>query len=688
MDEEKRVTAGKAPTGDDTNIHINTGTDTDASAVPTEAELQARAQALLEEVDTESRFRKYSGWWEKLVVVLSLVWCVFQLYYTTIGTMEAITLRAYHTLFLLVFCFMMYPAFKKENRKRKLPTVFDFALIAVSIFVFGYFILNYSRISINGGFLNDFEIALGVVAIVLTFLAGRRAAGGLFWLALIFLAYDFLGRFIPGTLGHGGFTLSRLSGHMFWSSQGLFGSGVGVSATYIFTFVLFGAFLTHSGFTRFINNISSALVGRSAGGSAKVAVVANGLMGMINGTATAIVACTGSIVIPMMRKEGYDKDYAAAIVASAATGGQFCPPIMGAVAFLMAEFLGVSYGVVAIAAITPAALFYFGMMMDVHFQAKRTGLKGISKENLPKVREVLKEDGHLILPLVSLLGIMFIGYTPLFACVVSIFVTIGASWLRKHTRMGWRKIVDACVEGVRGAIGTGVCCIVIGIIVGTVSLTGLGLKFGFLMLQFVGPGELVKCGIMVALMATILGMGVPGIAAFVIITSVACPVMLQIGCDPIPAYLFCLMYASLSNITPPVAISAYVASGIAGSNFTKTGWLAVRVGLAGFLIPFFFLVNPVLLIGCAPVGTSVLTIIRAIAGAAAGIFMLSSGTEGWLLTRSSWWERALCFAGALLLIDTGLVTDLIGLGCMAAVLAVQSVRKRKCITSGTKGDEL
>lgn len=627
-------------------------------------------------VDTESRMRTYDGRWGTLIVVLSLIWCVFQLYFTTVGAIDAITMRAYHTLFLLLFCFILYPSHKKENRRRTLPPVWDLALMAVSVAVLGYFIFNYSRISMSGGFLTSFEIALGVVAIVLTFVAGRRAAGGLFWLALLFLAYNLLGRYIPGTLGHGGFSLSRLSGHMFWSSQGLFGSGVGVSATYIFTFVLFGAFLSVSGFTNFINRLSGALVGGSVGGSAKVSVVANGLMGMINGTATAIVACTGPIVMPMMNKEGYSKEYSAAVVAAAATGGQFCPPIMGAVAFLMAEFLGVSYAVVAVAAIVPAALYYFGMLLCVHFQARRMGLTGISRENLPKVGAVLREDGHLLLPLVSLLGLMFLGYTPLFACVISIFVTVAASWLRKHTRMDWRKIVRACTEGACGAVGTGVCCLVIGIIVGTVSLTGLGLKFGFLMLQFVGAGELLKCGLIVAVMATILGMGVPGIAAFVIITSVAAPVMLQIGCDPVPAYLFCLMYASLSNITPPVAISAYVASGIADSRFTKTAWLSMRVGLAGFLIPFFFLLNPALLLGCAPAGTAAFTVIRSIVGAALGVYLLSAGTEGWLVTRSRWWEQIICLVGALALIDASVVTDLVGLGCFGIVLILQLIRRR------------
>ncbi|MGI6694720.1 MAG: TRAP transporter permease [Christensenellales bacterium] len=653
-----------------------------AAAELSQEELQNKAQALLEEVDTESRFRKYKGGWDKLIVVFSLIWVVFQLYFTTIGTMEAITFRAYHVLFLMLYCFMIYPAYKKENRKRKLPSIFDFVCMAAAIFVFGYLILNYTRISLSGGYLSNFEIYLSVAAVVLTFLAGRRAAGGLFWLALIFLAYNFLGRYIPGTLGHGGFSLKRLSGHMFWSSQGLFGAGVGVSATYIFTFVLFGAFLSHSGFSNFINDLSLGLVGQYSGGSGKVAVVANGLMGMISGTATAIVAMTGSLVIPMMKKSGYSKEFSAGVVAAAATGGQFCPPVMGAVAFLMAEFLGVSYAVVALAAVMPAALFYGSMLCSVHFQARRSGLKGISKENLPQVREVLKKNGHLLLPIVSLLGFMFMGYTPLFACVVSIFVTIAASWIRKETRMGLNKIIAACVEGARSAVATGVCCIVIGIIVGTVSLTGLGLKFGFLMLKVVGPGELLKAGIMVAIMSTILGMGVPGIAAFVIITSVAIPVMLEVGCAPIPAYLFCLMYASLSNITPPVAISAYVASGIADSNFTKSGWIAVRVGLAGFLIPFFFLMSPELLIGSAPVGTSVLTIVRVIAGAAIGVFMLSSGAEGWLLCRSNWVERILCLVGALLLIDSGSLTDIAGLVCLGAVIAMQFSRKRNIDATG------
>ena len=642
----------------------------------------AKAQSLLEKVDKESKTRTYRGVFALIMTVFSIIWVIFQLYFNTLGFMDAISFRAWHAMFLLLYCFILYPAFKKENRRRTLPGVIDFILIGASLFAFLYFVCNYQRITLSGGYVTQGENIIGVIAIALGFIAAYRAAGGLVWLAALFMAYNFLGRYIPGSLGHAGFSVNRIVGHMFWSSQGLFSAGIGVSTTYIFVFILFGAFLAKSGFTNFINNFSLALVGRTAGGPAKVGVIACGLMGMINGSAVAIVATTGTIAIPMMRKAGYTKDFSAAVIAAAASGGQYCPPVMGAVAFLMAEFLGVSYSVVLLAAIVPAALYYIGLLLAVHFQARRSGLKGLSPENIPGALGVLKKEGYLIAPLVSLLLFMGIGFTPLFACIISIFVTIAASWIRSETRMGIKKIIAACEDGARGAVSVGVCCVIIGIIVGTVSLTGLGLKFGYLMLKVVDlvPAhyaqlKILTAAFMIAVMSTILGMGVPGIAAFVIVTAVAIPVMLQVGCSPIPAYLFCLYYASLSNITPPVAISAYVAAGIADSNQNKTGWLAVRVGLSGFLLPFYFLINPVLLIGAAPEGISSLTVIRSVIGAALGIFALASGTEGWLVKGSRWFERALCIAASLLLIDPGLATDLAGIALLLIVFVIQFIRK-------------
>ncbi len=528
----------------------------------------------------------------------------------------------------------------------------------------------------TGGFVTDFENIVGLVAIILVFLAAWRAAGGLVWLSLVFILYNFLGRMIPGTLGHGGFSLSRITGHMFWGSQGIFGSGIGVAATYIFVFILFGAFLNSSGFSRLVNNLSLSLVGRTAGGPAKVSVVVSGFLGMINGSAVANVATTGIVTIPMMKDAGYKKEFAAGVEAAASTGGQFLPPVMGAVAFLMAEYIGESYAVVALAAAVPAVLYYFGLLMAVHFEAKRMGLKGLDRGNIPDAWEVLKNQGHLMAPLVSLLGLMVLGYTPLYACVVSIFVVIASSWIRRHTRMGPRAIIKACEDGVRGVISVGVSCVIIGIIVGTVSLTGLGLKFGYLMLKVVGPGELIKAGVMVAIMSIILGMGVPGIAAYVIVTAVAVPVMVQVGAIPLAAHLFCLIYASLSNITPPVAMSVYVASGIADSDFKKTGIQAVLVGLSGFLLPFFFLVNPILLLGAAPEGTGIIQTVIAISGAALGIYFLASGTQGWYIRRSGIIERIASVLIGLLLIHPAGGTDAAGVG-IAVLLTVYQLYRNK-----------
>ncbi|NMA48601.1 MAG: TRAP transporter fused permease subunit, partial [Tissierellia bacterium] len=345
----------------------------------------------------------------------------------------------------------------------------------------------------------------------------------------------------------------------------------------------------------------------------------------------------------------------------ASTGGQFLPPVMGAVAFLMAEYLGVSYSVVALAAAVPAVLYYLGLILSVHFEAKKMGLHGLNQESIPNAFKVLKKDGHLLSPVFSLLILMIMGYTPLFACVASIFVTIITSYIRKHTRMDISMIIRACEDGVRGSIGVGVSCIIIGLIIGSVSLTGLGLKFGFLMLKMVGPGELIKAGIMVAIMSIILGMGVPGIAAYVIVTAVAVPVLIKVGADPIAAHLFCLIYASLSNITPPVAISVYVAAGIAKSDFVKSSIQAVLVGLSGFILPFFFLLNPILLLGVAKEGVSVMQIGIAIAGAAIGIYFLSAGTIGWYIKRSNIIERFIFIVIGLLLIHPQEGTDLVGI---------------------------
>lgn len=639
--------------------------------------VEERAQKLLEEKEAEARTRSYDGIFGGLLVVLLTGWAVFQLYVNTIGVMNAMNLRMWHCMFLLVFTFLLYPTYKKERKKRVLPPIWDFVLIGLTAFAFGYMLLHYTKIAQSGGYLSKQDIWIAAIGLLMVFEAARRACPSLAVLGLIFLAYNFFGAYIPGELGHTGFSLKRVLSHMVWGSQGIFGVGIGVSATYIFLFVLFGAFLKYSGFSQFINDLALTLVGRSPGGPAKVAVLASALLGMINGSAIANVATTGTITIPLMKKTGYKKEFAAAVEAVASTGGQFAPPIMGAVGFVMAEFLSISYSKVMIAACIPAFLYYLSLLFSVHFEARKLGLKGLAPENIPNAMEVIKKQGHLVIPLVVLIGMIVAGYTPLYAAVFATFSTVLASWLRKDTRMSFRDIIDATVEGSKGAVSVGVSCVVIGVIIGTVSLTGLGLTIGYLILRVVGENQLYLGGFMVMIMSIILGMGVPGVAAYVIVVAVAIPVLIEIGANPVAAHMFCLIYACLSNITPPVAMSSYVAAGIADSNQTKTSLIAVKLGLTGFILPFFFLGNPILLIGV----TDASFIATAVAAATAtiGVIALAAALQGMLLKVCSLPERAILLVVAFCGIDVGMITDVVGVVLFAAVLLFQysAVKKHK-----------
>ncbi|ADY13706.1 TRAP transporter permease [Sphaerochaeta globosa] len=628
------------------------------------------AQELLDKKESDSKLRVYSGPLGTAITALFLIWSVFQVYANTIGIIDAMSLRTWHLFFLMLFTFLLFPTYPSEKRKRALPPIWDMVLLAVLGFTFLYLLKNYILVAKRGGYLLNPDLWIAGITMLLIFEAGRRACKNLAILGLIFLLYNFLGMWIPGELGHVGFSVKRVLNHMIWGSQGIFGVGIGVSATYIFLFVLFGAYLKYSGFSQFINDISLTLVGRSAGGPAKVAVIASALLGMINGSAIANVATTGTITIPMMKKTGYKKEFAAAVEAVASTGGQFAPPIMGAVGFVMAEFLGVSYTKVMVAAAIPAFLYYLSLLFAVHFEAKRLGLSGLSKENIPNAVVVLKKQGHLLIPLFVLIGMLGFGFTPLFAAVIAIFATVGASWLRKETRMTWSVIVKATVEGARSAVAVGMSCAIIGVIIGTVSLTGIGLSFGYIILKIVGEGQLYLGGLMVMLMSIVLGMGVPGVAAYVIVSTVSVPVLIQTGAIPMAAHMFCLIYACLSNITPPVAMSSYVASGIADSDQTKTSLIAVKLGLTGFILPFFFLNNPILLLGSTE-GIPLLVTLRALLTSSIGVIALSSGLQGYLFNKLNTIERLLMVVAGLLFIETGLVTDLAGLFLVVIIIAIQ-----------------
>ena len=634
--------------------------------------LDKKAQQLMEDRDAESRTRVFEGTLNKVFTVVLVIWAIFQVWANTFGTLGAVKLRTAHIMFLLPLALMLYPTYKKERRRRRMIPAWDVLLIAAAIASFGYILWRYDALAKTGR-LNDTDVLVGVVCLLIVFEAARRASGNLAIIALIFLSYFAVwGRYVPGMFGTSAFTLKRVIKALVWDTNGILGTGAGVSATYIFVFVLFGSFLKHSGFSQLINDVALTLVGRSPGGPAKVAVIASALMGMINGSAIANVATTGTITIPLMKKTGYKKDFAAAVEAVASTGGQFTPPIMGAVGFVMAEFMAVSYMKVMLAAAIPAFLYYLALIYSVHLEARRLGLSGLSPENIPKAGKVLRERGHLLIPLIVLLALMFMGYTPLFAAIAAIFVTIPVSWLRKETRMNPSTILKATVEGSRSAIGVGVSCIIIGVIIGSVNMTSLGLNFGNLILKVVGEGQLFLGGLMVMVMSTILGMGVPGVAAYVIVYVVAVPVLRATGATEMAANMFCRIYACLSNITPPVAMSSYVAAGIADSNMTKTSLIAMKLGVAGFILPFFFLNNPVLLYGSTE-GVALTETLRAFATSSVGVLALAAGLAGLPLAKYSRAAtalrvicRAMLLAGGLLFVNPTLTTDIAGLVLIAA----------------------
>ena len=637
----------------------------------------------MEEADSDSRTRVYGGVTGRLVSLLMLGFALFQLWANLTGTLGAVKLRAAHIMILLPLAFLLYPTYRSERRKRSAPPVWDLLLCAAAVFCFAYILRRYDALAKTGR-LNDTDVRVGVLCLLICFEAARRTSGNLAVIALVFLSYFALwGRWVPGTFGTAAFTLKRVIKSLVWDTIGILGTGSGVSATYIFVFVLFGAFLKYSGFSQFINDISLTLVGRSPGGPAKVSVIASALMGMINGSAIANVATTGTITIPLMKKTGYRKEFAGAVEAVASTGGQFTPPIMGAVGFVMAEFMSVSYTKVMLAAAIPAFLYYLGLLWSVHLEAKRLGLSGLSPENIPKAAEVLKARGHLLLPLILLLGMMFSGYTPLYAAILAIFLTVPVSWLRRETRMTPRILLDAVLEGVRGAIGVGVSCVIIGVIIGSVNMTSLGVNFGNLILKVVGEGQLFLGGLMVMVMSIILGMGVPGVAAYVIVYAVAVPVLRGVGATEMAANMFCLIYACLSNITPPVAMSSYVASGIADSDMTKTSFIAIKLGIAGFIVPFFFLDNPVLLYGSTE-GVSAGATVYAFLTACAGVLALASALAGLPLgkvpgsvTALRLVSRALLAAAGILFISPGLVTDGIAVALICAQLLVSRTLLRR-----------
>ena len=540
----------------------------------------------------------------------------------------------------------------------------------------------------RGGIPNSLDIVFAIMAVILVVEAARRVMGWMLpILGLIFLSYPFFSHYnwIPDRLLTRQYTISDIFGQMYLKTEGLYSSAIGASVTFIFLFILFGAFLAKSGMGKLFNDLAMALAGHKQGGPAKVAVISSGFMGSINGTAVANVVGTGSFTIPLMKKIGYHKNFAGAVEASASVGGQILPPVMGASAFIMAETTGVSYGTIALAATLPALLYYLGVMAQVHYRAGRDNLKGVPKADLPRVKEVLKERGHLLIPIVALVFFLFQSIPVSYAAVYTILLTIVVAAFRKTTRMGIKEILEALEDGAKQSLSVMAACAVVGIIIGVVSLT----SFGSVMtssIMSIGAGSLFLTLFFTMIASMILGMGLPSIPAYIITATMAAPALANFDIPILVAHMFVFYFGLFANITPPVALAAFAGAGIAGGDPMRTGFQALKLSLAGFIIPFLFVYNPaMLMIDTTDVAVNArefalpawTTVISIIITSVVGILALGAAVEGYFKTELNFFWRIFLGIGALGMIIPETITDIIGIILVVIALSINILKAKK-----------
>lgn len=625
---------------------------------------------LMEKFDRESRFLKVSGAWAMVVKIIAIAFSVFQLYTALFGIMEAQIQRPTHLMFALTLIYLLYPF--RRNRSSAVVHPLDLGLAILSVAAGAYSILNYESLMESSGLYSNLDLAMAALGILLTLEATRRIVGlPITIIASVFLLYAFLGPYFPGFFSHRGFDIKRITTHMWFTTEGIMGIPLGVSSTFIFLFILFGAFLIKTGIMDFFMDLSNAVAGWASGGPAKVAVIASALEGTVSGSSVANTVGSGSFTIPMMKGLGYRPEFAGAVEAAASTGGQIMPPVMGAAAFLMAEFLGLPYVEIAKAAAIPALLYFTGIWLVVHLEAKKTGLKGIPMERLPKLWNVIKKDSYLILPLVGIIYFLCEGSTPMRAALAGLALCVAVGMIRKATRMNIKSLLETLETGARSALGVAAACATAGIIVGVVTLTGLGLKMGEGLVSLAG-GMLFPTLMLTMISSLILGMGAPTTANYVITSSVAAPALLKLGVAPICAHMFVFYFGILADITPPVALAAFAGAAVARANPMQTGINATKLGIAAFVVPYIFVYSPSLLLIDYTVGGLLCMVITA----TIGMIGLATAVEGWYFTAMSWWERIMSALAGLLLIDPGLTTDMVGFSVLALISLYQYKKYR------------
>ncbi len=606
--------------------------------------------------------RELSGHWALLFTIVAAGSSIFHFYTAGYRPLPAMEQRPIHMALMLFLCFVIYPA-TKAGRDRQ-PGVLDVALAVIGAASAGYLAYNYTAIVLRGGYPTTTDIVVGTIFCLAVLEAARRTMGlFLIILSVIFVGYLFVGPYLPGILAHGGFSYTRVVRQMYMSTEAVFGIAVGVSATYVYLFILFGSFLQKSGTTSFFTNIAFAAAGHSVGGPAKVGVLASGLMGMIQGSSAANVATTGVFTIPLMKRLGFRPHFAAAVEAVASCGGQFLPPVMGASAFIMAEYLQMPYSYVAAGAILPAGLYYAAVYLQVHLRAKKVGMEGLPRDRLPAVKNVILQQGHLVLPLFLLIGMLMMGFTALYAAFFSIISVVVISSLRKATRMRPADILEALVLGARNTISTAVACAAVGFIVGSVGLSGIGLLFTQSILGLSG-GLLLPALLLAAACSLFLSFGLPTTSVYIITATLVAPSLVELGISPLVAHLFCYYWGGVSAITPPVALAAYVGAGIAGAPIMKTGFTATRLGMAAYLVPFIFVYWPALVLWHeAPLYRVVLAVL----GGGVAVFCMGAIGERYFFRTLPWPKVALLLAAIVLVMHPANIANIVAVALAAYV---------------------
>lgn len=629
--------------------------------------------------DSESRYRRFKDWKKYLIIIISVAFCLFQLYSILSGKITAQVVRATHLAFVMALAYLLFPM-KKDMPKDKLPW-YDVIIAIVGACSWLYITINFDSLIRRAGIYNTTDIIIGIIGILILFEACRRIVGmPILIISLVFIVYALFGAYAPGFLNHRGYSIQRLVSHLYYNTEGIMGTPIGASATFIFLFIFFGALLDKTGIGQFFIDICNAIAGSYDGGPAKVAVLTSAMFGTVSGSSVSNTVGTGSFTIPMMKSLGYRSEFAGAVEASASTGGQLMPPIMGAASFLMAESLGIPYKEVAKAAIIPAILYFTGIFIMVHLEAKKTGLKGLSKDSLPKIGELLMKKGYLVIPLATIIYFFVLGKTAIYAGLMGIIAaglvaivnSIVDIILKRERSFTFNDLIDVFVNGARNIISVAVACAMAGIIIGVITLTGLGLKIGAGLISISG-GISILLLMLTMVSSIILGMGVPTTANYLITSTIAAGAIIGLGFEPLAAHMFVFYFGIIADVTPPVALAAMAGAAIAKSDPLKTGFEATKLSIGAFIIPYMFVFNPQILM----INTTFVEVIPILITSLIGMFGVSAGLDGYVFRKCNFIERILFIVAGLLSIYPEFYTDIIGIGLIVVLIILQLLTRKK-----------